>query len=386
MSITRFFLQTLRQCCTSIACAPYFLFAVIFYSLYYCWPYLAQLPEHLSTVIVDEDQSALSRRLVDALESSPRLAVHSVTTSRNDAIDRMKTLHADSIIGIPLNFEADALAGIPTAMTLVTNGGFIVKARSSISGATAPLEELASMIVAEQLLDSGMPLSAVGRMSQQAPALIIQPMYNEISGYLNFVVPIVFMVVVQTLMLCGTGMLFNSWAEDPGKFHMLRLAFKSPACLLAAQGGVFAFSFFWLLFVEGATFALHGVNSFENIPATFAASICFAFAISSLGILAGVTLGTTRYVIQGLVPCSLPFVFISGNLFPWQNIPPYVQVLGWLTPTTPAADGMMRASQCGADIAQIFPYLGHLLFLGFLYLFVAMIIARWRSDYLPERI
>lgn len=115
MSPGRCFLQTLRECCTNLACAPFFLLALGFYSIYYCWPYRAQLPDHISGVIVDEDDSPLSRRLARALMATPRIAVKEVTNNRERAIQLMMAEQVITIIGIPPNFEKDAANGVATA-------------------------------------------------------------------------------------------------------------------------------------------------------------------------------------------------------------------------------------------------------------------------------
>lgn len=57
-SLLKCFLFTLKQATTNLACAPFFCFAVFFYSFYYCWPYMEQLPDHLNVVAVDQDNSA----------------------------------------------------------------------------------------------------------------------------------------------------------------------------------------------------------------------------------------------------------------------------------------------------------------------------------------
>ena len=75
-SLLKCFLFTLKQCTTNLACAP-FCFAIFFYSFYYCWPYMEQLPDHLNVVAVDQDNSALSRRLTQAMRASPQPSGHS---------------------------------------------------------------------------------------------------------------------------------------------------------------------------------------------------------------------------------------------------------------------------------------------------------------------
>lgn len=375
MSPVACFTAALRQCCTNAACAPFFLLALVFYSFYYCWPYAAQLPEHITAAIVDGDDTPLSRRLIRSLAASPRLDVRQVVADPAAAVAAMKEQKVTTIIGIPENFERDALAGLPTAMTLVTNGTFIVKARSSMSGASGPLQEVAGEAIAAQLAANGVPMTGIRRMTMRAPAYVVQNMYNTIGGYLNFVVPIVFMVIFQTLMICGAGMMFNDWFERTPRPEPLRLAMASPVCLFAVQMPVFAICFFWSLATEGVIFYLHGINSFQSVPSTILAGMFYSLAVSSIGVFAGILLGPTRFVIQAVIPSSIPAVFISGNLWPAQNIPFPMRALSWLFPSTPGSWGMLRASQAGACVGEVFPYLMHMLALAALYFLLAVMLA-----------
>ncbi len=101
----------------------------------------------------------------------------------------------------------------------------------------------------------------------------------------------------------------------------------------------------------------------------------YAFAITSLGLLIAAFLKRYRFVVQIVVPSSIPFVFISGNLYPWQNIPWPLQAFGWLSPTTAGAFAMLRVSQAGASLSGVaFPYLTHLLLLGATFLTGAYIL------------
>ena len=148
-----------------------------------------------------------------------------------------------------------------------------------------------------------------------------------------------------------------------------------PMYFLAMYAPFFFLSLFWILFIEGQSFSFHGVNSFKNVPGTIVVSMIYAFAITSLGLLIAAFLKRYRFVVQIVVPSSIPFVFISGNLYPWQNIPWPLQAFGWLSPTTAGAFAMLRVSQAGASLSGVaFPYLTHLLLLGATFLTGAYIL------------
>ncbi|MDE7370659.1 MAG: ABC transporter permease [Desulfovibrio sp.] len=376
MTPARCFATAFRQCCTNMACAPLFMAAIVLYAAYYCWPYMAQLPDHIHCAIVDGDGSPLSRELVMEFRATPDLNILQVTENRQEAILAMKRAEVSAILEIPPHFGRDVAAAVPTAITLTADGAYLVGGRISTAGASGPLAAAASRAVAAWLRAQGASASELARMEMQAPALVTVAAYNTISGYLNFAVPIVFVIVFQTLMCAGMGMLFNAWYMSAERPAVLAAALGSPLCLFAVQMTVFFLCLFWTLFIEGPVFYLQGINSFQNIPATLGMCAAFSLAVSSLACLLSLLLGPTHFVMQAVVLSALPCVFISGNLWPTQNIPFFFQCLGWLFPSTPGSYGIIRASQCGANVAEAAPYMAHLLLLAVVYFLLACLEAR----------
>lgn len=379
MSPWRCFAFALRQCCVNMACAPLFLAAIAIYAVYYCWPYMAQLPDHIHCAIVDADDSPLSRRLVMEFRSTPDPNALQVTQNRQEAILALKSGAVTTIVEIPKNFTKDIASGLPTAITMTSNGAYLVAAKMSASGASGPLEAIVERAIATWLAEQGVSYSSLAAMRLEQPSLIIAPAYNTISGYLNFAVPIVFVIVFQTLMSAGMGMLFNTWYMRKPHPSILLAAISSPSRMFCVQLPICLICFFWCMFIEGPVFYLQGVNSFQNIPATLLICAGFSLSVSSFACFTSLLLGPTRFVMQAMVLSALPCVFISGNLWPMQNMPLFFQALASVFPSTPGSQGIIRASQCGASLGGIVPYLLHLLLLAIAYFLLARILAYRQS-------
>ena len=379
---THCFLETVKECLTNLSCFSFFLVAIFFYSFYYAWPYTAQLPDHISTVVVDLDNTPISRELIRGLQAVSQIDVKGVSNNPDTAIRDLKNGKFTTLITIPNGFMKDAITGVPTALELVSNGAFIVKARSSIAGAAGPLQEIASTAIAAQLIKQGVPISTIAASANKPPAVIFQPMYNTVSGYLNFAVPIVFCIIFQTVTLAGVGTLINEWfCAKQMPFPLVR-AIQSLPYLFALYLPFFCILLFWTLFIEGASFAWHGINSFQNIPATLATCVFLSMAVCALALVIAFAFKRANYAVQTVVLTSLPCVFITGDLFPLQNIPDYMNIIAFFIPSTPAVHAMLRASQAGASIGQIMPHLLHLLGLTVFYLTIAYLIDKnYRNNY-----
>lgn len=381
MSRFRCFLFCLKQCLTNISCAPFFLFAIFFYSLYYCWPYLPQHPDHIKTVIVDLDNTPLSERIVYSLKSVPSLEVVGKVNDVAPAREMLQKGSASTIISIPQGFQKNVLNTTPTSISLTTNGALIVKARSSLSGLSGPLQQVMVESVAAHLLEHGTPIEIIAQLQRRSPPLIIESMFNTVNGYLNFTVPIVFVIIIQTAIVAGIGMLFNDWFCQKNYPRALSLSFGNPSYFFSISCPFLLICFSWVLLIEGFSFSWHGVNSFQNIISTTLSGIFFSYAVVGVGMLLSVLLKQTKLIIQLVVPTSIPCIFISGNLFPEQNIPTFIRYFSWIFPSTPGVHCMVLSSQAGAGIDACLPSWIHLLILGSVFFMLAYFFAKpYRFD------
>ncbi len=376
MNPFRAFLYCFKQCLTNISCAPFFLFAIFFYSLYYCWPYIPQHPDHIKTVIVDLDNTPLSERLAYSLNSVPALKIIGKVNEPAPAKDKLQKGQASTIITIPVNFQKNALNATPTALTLVTNGALIVKARSSLSGLAGPLQQVIEQTVATHLVEHGTPIETIARIQRKSAPLILESMFNTVNGYLNFTVPIVFVIIIQTAIVAGIGMLFNDWFCQIRYPKALTLSFGQPRYFVALCLPFLILCFTWVLLIEGFSFSWHGVNSFQNVISTVLSGMFFSYAVIAFGVLLSVFLKQTKLIVQLVVPTSIPCIFISGNLFPEQNIPLIIRVFSWIFPSTPGVHCLVLSSQTGAGYNACLPSWIHLLTLGSIYFVAAYLITK----------
>jgi ABC-2 type transport system permease protein len=61
-----------------------------------------------------------------------------------------------------------------------------------------------------------------------------------------------------------------------------------------------------------------------------------------------------------LLALGLPFFFMSGFAWPAEAIPPVLNAMAQLVPSTPAIDGLVRVSQMGARLPDVAMTLWHL--------------------------
>lgn len=377
-------LSVLKGCFTNRACVSFFAMAVAFYSFYYALPYGHQLPEHLKAVVVDLDQSSVSRRFIHELRAVPQLNIVEVHQETGPAVKAMDRDRAWAVITIPANFSRDLLNNRHTSVSVVADGSFIVAARYSIQGVQGPLQVAVKAALAKEMAAGGIPLSSLLKDAQKAPPVVIQFMYNTLGGYLNFVFPIVFIIIFQTIFLCGIGMLLNDWFRQERPQQVLLEAIASTKGYLALICAFTAVIFAWILYTEGFACAYHGINSMKNISGTLTVGFIYAVCVACLGTCIAFFMGRSPLIMQCIVPTSIVMVFICGNVYPVQNMPVWAQCLGALAPSTPAVHALVRVSQADAPLSSVSADVAHILALTLVFFALGLWRARLYRRYLPS--
>ena len=356
MSRLRIFLQTIRHAIFSHDSFMVFAIASLFYLVFYALPYDNQIIVKIPTAIVDMDQSRTSQDFTDKLRSAAVIDTVLETADFSQAREAFRRSEADVIVVIGENFSREILRGEQTIVTVFSNGAVPVKGRA-VSAAVLALVTQENMVsAASRLVAQGLNPILVKQMAMAPSPFTSQDLYNNISGYGYYTVPMVAIVIVQAVMLFGTGIALGGWLSAAKPPEFFKAAMTSPAQFLYVALGFLAIALFWSFFIESFGLALLTMPTLINPPAVIIAILLFTVSLTALAIFLTLWMNTNRYA-AGLVLASAPSVFLSGLVYPMENFAFWTLPFAWVIPTTPACQAIVLASQEGASIADIAPML-----------------------------
>lgn len=356
MSRLRIFLQTIRHAIFSHDSFMVFAIASLFYLVFYALPYDNQIIVKIPTAIVDMDQSRTSQDFTDKLRSAAVIDTVLETADFSQAREAFRRSEADVIVVIGENFSREILRGEQTVVTVFSNGAVPVKGRA-VSAAVLTLVTQENMVsAASRLVAQGLNPILVKQMAMAPSPFTSQDLYNNISGYGYYTVPMVAIVIVQAVMLFGTGIALGGWLSAAKPPEFFKAAMTSPAQFLYVALGFLAIALFWSFFIESFGLALLTMPTLINPPAVIIAILLFTVSLTALAIFLTLWMNTNRYA-AGLVLASAPSVFLSGLVYPMENFAFWTLPFAWVIPTTPACQAIVLASQEGASIADIAPML-----------------------------
>lgn len=377
-SFWRTFLATLRASILSRDTFIIFVGAVAFYLVFYAWPYGNQQIEHIPTAVLDLDQSAASRRLVMTIDATPAANVVVVTPNQAEAMNGFRRETYPILITIPEGFESALTRGENVPIHILGNGAFPVKARAVQAAMAGVVQDKAKLLDQAPVYATGLPGTTVAGQNHTPPGLRVQYMWNEIGGYGNYTVPVVGPVILQAVMLMAITMAMGGWLVAARREDFVKAALRYPGRRgLAVFLAFFVITYLWFIYMQGFDFWVHQYGTMRNPWGVMLAGALMSSAICAFGMAVTLLLGSNRWSSQAVVMISAPAVFMSGCIWPTENIlNPVVYAFSLLIPTTPGIKALLAASQDGAMTASLMPHLCILFAQTGSYLLLALWLAR----------
>jgi len=326
---------------------------VILYSFLYPQPYAKQSISKLAISVVDHDKSDVSRDIIFKLNATPQISVSRNDLSEKDAKEALLKDLVKAIIVIPKNFKRDlALNKSPTIAIGADSSYFLIYGGVLEGSMKSVLTQSATIKVAN-LLKKQVPLS--GAKDAYVPySLNIINLFNKNNSYTQYVVPAVFILILQQTMLIGLGILgggINERIRNREKGY-----FKTAAVwqMFLSRFIIFGSIFFvHMLFYFGYSFELFDVTKLGSISDLLTFGFAFLSASLAFGLFLGSLFASREIATPVILFSSLPIVFSAGFVWPLEALPAWIHTLSLGIPVIPAIHGFLGLNQMGADFSMI---------------------------------
>ena len=321
---------------------------VIFYSFLYPLPYSQQTPQEQSITVVNLDKSLTSYQLERMVDATPQVKIVTHANSIEQAKQQFFTGQVRGILVIPTNFYRDLLLGKSPTLSYAGDASYFLVYGTIAEGLSQAGGTLAAKAKVTQLLSNGVPLSQAQQQYSQVK-VNLKPTFNPTIGYINYVVPAVFVLILQQTLIIGLGLMGCSEKSEFG-YWVQQSTFK----ILATRTLIFV-SIYYLMsgYYFGFSFDFYGINKLASPLILIALLAPFLLTSSFIGICLGVLMPRKEWVTVFVLFSSMPLVFSAGFIWPLESVP---LPLIWLTnlfPCTPAIQSFLSINQMGADFSQI---------------------------------
>lgn len=326
---------------------------VILYSFLYPQPYANESVTSLRVSVVDLDRSDLSRDLIFMLDATPQIDIVRSDLSEDDAKAALISGDIKGIIVIPKNFKKDIYQNRSATIAVGADASYFLVYGGIVEAASqAALTQSAKIKVAKLLKESGV---LEGAKKEYTPfSFRIINLFNKNNSYIEYVVPAVFILILQQTLLIGLGILGGGVNESLRSRRLKYFVNADIYQIITARfiifGGIF---FIHMLFYFGYSFSLYSVVHIANIYELLNFGVAFLAASIGLGIFLGSLFTSREIATPAILFSSLPLVFAAGFVWPKEAMPEIINYIALLFPSTPAIQGFLKLNQMGAEFNMV---------------------------------
>lgn len=353
--------------------AAIFVGTIIIYGLYYPQPFTTQVLRNVPMAVVDLDNSDSTRQIIRDLDASPSadvvLKLPDVVAAKRAIFERKISAY----LYFPEEFERNLLGGQQSPVAFYGDASFFLTYSEAQSAVTGAVQKTALAATVVRLTEQGM----TGAQAQAVAAPITLNMisvYNPEKGYATYVIPAVFLVILQQILLMGVGFLntVDRSDEDVLEVHPV---IKTIGKLLAYSVPAVFLYFMATIVIPN----LYGVPRIGGVWQGFAIAVPYALSISALALIIA-EIFKKPLAVQVACNClGMPFFFMAGAPWPRDVMPDAFRLVTKLVPSSTGVEATVRVNQMGANLYDIQNQLTILWGLSLLYFLLAVLFVRQRD-------
>ncbi|MGC7891450.1 ABC transporter permease [Vibrio anguillarum] len=321
---------------------------VVFYSFLYPLPYTQQTPREQTLSIVNLDKSQASYQLERMVDATPQVKVIQRDSTIEDAKQAFLNRKVSGILVIPEHFYKDLLLGKSPTLAYAGDASYFLVYGTIVEGLSQAGGTLAAKSKVSRLVMEGEPLSLAAQ-HYSATSINLKPTFNPRMGYVDYVVPAVFVLILQQTMIMAAGLMGGTQKHGNGYW-----SHTTPLRLILVRSIVLVAVYYLLsMYYFGASFTSHGVNTLASAGHLLLLLLPFLLASCLCGIWLGSVTPRRELVTLVVLISSMPLIFSAGFIWPLEAIPRPIIWISNFFPSTPAIQSFLSLNQMGASWDQI---------------------------------
>ncbi|MDX1272349.1 ABC transporter permease [Bizionia paragorgiae] len=345
--------------------------APILYGVLFGYVYQQAKVVDLPIVIIDQDNSPTTDKIIDAFEDNEGLLVKSLRFTPGTIKEEMPFEQYAAVVTFPTNFEADILQKRHPEVRVDLNMANILNANTASKHIQSVLMTLNAGIEIEGLKKQGMNADQA-KSAYESFKINFNKLYNSTGNYVTFMLPGLLAGIMQQIIFLAMALVFARDFEDgyfgdlvkESKWSLYHIALKSTPFILMIPVMWFLVSLFIPYFkIDAAIY---------NFPMLVLVSL-LTLGSMTIGMLFSIAIPSQLKATELLMVISTPAFVLSGFTWPSMAIPDSINAIAQCIPLTQFLSGFRKVAFYGGDLKAIAPEINMLLLI-ILITFIAMVI------------
>jgi len=330
--------------------------AVWAYPLIYSIAYQHNVIRDIPMVVVDRDNSTLSRQLTRMISATQEISITQESANFGEAEQLFWEGETKGIIVIPADFEKKILRSEQSHVGLYCDASYFLMYKECLSGSLKAVGTFSAGTEIKRLMASGATINQA-KLQREPLSIKSYTLYNPSGAYGSYVMPGLILVILQQTLLVGIGMI-GGGPRDRKKM------------LASSKNHEFSSIFFTLTGRSLAYFVLYSLNlvftqiilahwfHFPDHGSLLDISLLmipFLFSVIFMGLTVSLLLTRREHSIMMLVFMSPVVLFLSGMSWPSTSMPPLLYKFAHIFPSTSLVPAYLRIRTMGGTILNVIP-------------------------------
>lgn len=310
-----------------------FIGAPIMYGILLGFVYQKGKVTDLPIVVVDENQSQMSKKAVEMMQDNEVLNVAYLQYDQNKLTQIVaENDNIPAIVIIPKDFEKQIMTKKYPEILTIVNTSNVLTANYASTAIQICLGTLKAGVQIESLKKQGMPESIALTQYEPFKTTFIKK-YNRSTNYMYFLWPGILATVLQQVLLLGLALSFASEYEN-GTFKTLITQNPSILKIMAVKIIPYLLMSFgiWLLYYLFTIW--FRIPFYENLGALTLIAGVFVASVSFIGILVSILIPSQLKATEILMVIATPSFILSGFTWPLSQMPEWVVAIANVIPLT----------------------------------------------------
>jgi ABC-2 type transport system permease protein len=313
------------------------------------------------TVVLDEDRTPESRRLLDSLFQNPYFVRVGTATAWAETDRWLARGKAKVALVVPRGYAARLARGEEAAVQAWVDGSDATTGNVVVGYLDALAERASARLAAER---TGAPAAAAGRGVMLEPRIRFNP--DLVSA--RFLVPgLMALLMMLSAVVAASVSIVRE--KERGTLEQLEVSAVAPLELLAGKTLPYVvICLGTMALVLGLGRVLFGVVVEGSYAVLMGTTFCFLFAALGMGLLISAVAENQQEAFQvAMLTSLLPSIALSGFIFPIAAMPAPIQALTSLLPPRHFVSALRKIVLKGAGVGDVWVEWAALLALGLVF-------------------
>lgn len=309
-----------------------FLGAPILYGILFGFVYKKGKITHLPIIVVNEDNSPMSYKLLSMLQDNETLNIAALLHERKQLNEKIITTQADGVLILPKRFESDILTRRYPEVLYYVNTDNMLTSNYATKAIQQVLGTFRAGVSIETLKKQGVPDKIA--LTQYEPfQLTFIKNYNRSANYMYFLWPGFIFTILQQVLFLALALSFSSEFEMKTFSEFTRHTSAPVVAIFVKMAPYLLMSLLiWLFY--GFLHLCFRIPLGNHIGGLTFIAILLIISASLMGILTSLLLPNQLKATEILMVIATPSFVLSGFTWPVSQMPSIIQFFSKLIPLT----------------------------------------------------